>query len=117
VSRASAWTRGDVDSAFLVTGGREDGRRELCGDLFADGDHDPVELCRRRYLGGSKRLVWDWLLEGGYDKHPRVVPAVISTELVARHQLVYGQERWELSAVRVAAKGDAVIEFVGGWPF
>ena len=108
-------TRADVEAALLVTAASEAvWTKAFCRDLFVGKTHSPVELCARRFPAGSRRLVWDWLLEGGYDRFPRWVPSEITTRLVADEMLVCGQP-WRLRAVLVGVRGDAVVPF-GGWP-
>lgn len=105
-----------VAGAFLVGGVStkklDDG---LCADLLQDARHSTLELCARRYPRGSKRLVWDWLLEGGWDHFPDEVPAEIGTRLIARE--VVTPAAAEVRIVRVIPlSGTEMVPFVGGWP-
>lgn len=90
----------------------------LCADIFDGGTFYPEELCQRRFPRGSRRTAWDYLLEGGHDRHPERVPARIATTLVAEPVEVRGSEgRWQLRAVRVEPEGQTPdIPFPGGWP-
>jgi hypothetical protein len=111
-------TREDIDAAMLITGASEKAwRSNVCGDLFMDASHSVVKLCGLRYRTGSKRLVWDWMLEGGYGRYPDAVPSEIATEIVAEQPVVRGQERWTLRAVDVRPLSEERVRFEGGWPF
>jgi hypothetical protein len=110
-------TRPDVDATVLITGASpKEWDSTFCGDLFHDGTHHVTEICARRFLTGSKRLAWDYLVEGGHDGFPGLVPASISTELVAVQPVKHAEACWELRAVRVRPAQEAFVTFSDGWP-
>lgn len=108
----------DVQTAHLITGAPEQmWPNAFCADLFLGGVFTPEELCSRRFAGGRKRLAWDYMLDGGYDRYPDVVPTRITT-IPVREPIRVGADGnpvWELRAIRVESSGDDV-PFPGGWP-
>jgi hypothetical protein len=109
-------TRADVDATVLITGASpKEWNSTFCGDFFDAGTHSVAEICTRRFPTGSKRLAWDYLLQGGHDGFPGLVPASISTELVAVQPVNHPETYWELKAVRVRPASD-VVAFTHGWP-
>jgi hypothetical protein len=110
-------TRRDVDAAYLITGAPlATWDADQCSDLFESKTHTTRELCARRYPGEKHRPIWDWMLEGGYDRFPAEVPESITTSLVASLPMRAGDETWDLRAVRVSAAGLATVRFQDGWP-
>jgi hypothetical protein len=85
----------------------------LCGELFSTGTLASSDLFEYEFPGG--RPVWDWLLEGGYDRYPDVVPVEIAVTEVARVPVTLGTLAWEIRAVRVSPSADRVA-LTGGWP-
>jgi hypothetical protein len=68
-----------VRTAHLITGAPNAmWPSALCVDIFDGGTFDTAELCTRRFPRGGQRTAWDYLLEGGYDRHPDRVPARIA---------------------------------------
>jgi len=110
-------TRRDVDATVLITGASlREWESTLCSDLYDDGTHSVIELCSRRFRTGSRRLAWDDLLEGGYDRFPDAVPATITTEVVAVQPVVLKAECWQLRAVQVRPATNLLVPFSHGWP-
>lgn len=107
-----------VRGAYLITGApAEAWRRDPCTDLFDDGVHHVDELCRRRSATRGRWLVWDVMLDGGYDRAPEFVPSPLRTIALPSVPIVAGPHEAELRAVRVEVPSDATdIAFVGGWP-
>jgi hypothetical protein len=85
----------------------------LCGDLFRSGTHSTLELLSREFPSG--RPIWDWLLEGGYDRYPAEVPAEICTAEVGSTVAAIGGLAWEIRAVRVLPGPDR-LPLPHGWP-
>ena len=107
-------TEPKVAATFLVGGiSKRQVETGFCVDLLDTARHQTVEICARRYPTGAKRYVWDWMLEGGWDRYPGAVPAEIATRLVAREPIDAAGA--ELRVVRVLPSGPD-ISFVGGWP-
>jgi hypothetical protein len=110
-------TRPDVDATVLITGASpKEWNSTFCGDFFDGGTHSVTEICRRRFPTGSKRVAWDYLLEGGHDGFPGMVPASIHTEVVAVQPVNHVEACWELRAVQVRPAEDAFVTFSEGWP-
>ena len=106
-------------SAHLITGAPAAmWPAAFCGDVFDGGTFTPDELCERRFARGSRRTAWDFLLEGGHDRHPDRVPAQIRTSRVAEPAALNGPGgTWELRAVRVEIDdGLGDVPFRDGWP-
>lgn len=108
-----------VRTAHLITGApAEMWPIAFCGDLFDGGTFSSDELCARRFGVGSKRLAWDYLLEGGYDRYPDRVPAEITATPVHEPVAIRVDEHtWELRVVAVSTtvrRDD--MPFEGGWP-
>lgn len=111
-------TRPDVEAAYLVTGAPITAwATDFCRDLFESAEHSPIELCARRFPSGRRRLAWDDLLEGGYDRYPRWVPAAIGTEVVGSAEITDDIEQWEIRAIRVTSASHERVPFSEGWPF
>ncbi len=109
--------RGDVDAAYLATGASEEvWETSRCSDLFETSVQTPLDLCARRFTARSRRLMWDDLLEGGYDRFPAWVPAQIRTNVAAAVEMRTRNEAWELRIVRVTPVGTDRLEFRDGWP-
>jgi hypothetical protein len=106
-----------VETAHLVTGAPVAmWSTAFCRDVFEGGCFEPEELCARIFpTSQSRRIAWDWMLEGGYDHSPTAVPAVIETRLVDQSLVTDGDLEWEIRAVSVHPSRDDV-PFVGGWP-
>jgi hypothetical protein len=108
-----------VRTAHLITGAPAAmWRTALCRDIFHGDTFDPEELCGRRFPRGSRRTCWDYLLEGGHDRHPDRVPARMTTAVVRDPVELAGPGGvWELRAVRVEIDEHAEdVPFTGGWP-
>jgi hypothetical protein len=107
-----------VRGAYLITGAPAPAwQRDPCADLFSDGLHQVDELCRRRSSTRTRWLIWDWMLEGGGDRAPDVVPSPIRTIALPTVPVTAGPHEWELRAVRVEVPPDATdIPFAAGWP-
>jgi hypothetical protein len=90
----------------------------VCADIFNGGTFEPEALCLRRFPRGRRRTAWDYLLEGGYDRHPDRVPARMATTPVTEPVQLRGPGgSWELRAVRLQTGEQASdIPFAGGWP-
>jgi len=115
---ALASTRSEAPHAYLIAGAPMSAwAADFCRDLYDSTVHSAVELCERRFLSGSRRLAWDDLLEGGYDRYPQMVPARIRTESAGRESLADASEQWELRAVQVSIDGTGCVPFLQGWPF
>lgn len=109
--------RSDVGAAYLATGAPlRLWEISGCSDLFDTTIQSPVDLCARRFATGSRRLMWDDLLEGGYDRFPAWVPARIRTHLKAAVRMRVGAEDWELRVVQVTPARRERLEFRDGWP-
>jgi hypothetical protein len=85
----------------------------LCGELFSSGTFSSRDLFARTFPGG--RPVWDWLLEGGYERYPEEVPDEVSLVEVARATVSLGSLAWEIRAVRVSPSAGRV-RLMNGWP-
>jgi hypothetical protein len=110
---ALATLRADMPYVYLVTGAHESiWSSSLFADLYETRDHDPVELCMRELGGRDRRLAWDALLQGGYDRHPASVPERFHTTVVGRAAV--GEA--ELRAVQVTRATNSMIPFINGWP-
>jgi hypothetical protein len=110
-------TRRDRPACYLLTGASKAAwSTGVGGGLFADAVHDPRRLCQLRYSTGKRRLVWDWMLEGGYDHHPERVPERIRTTLEGAATIDEHGQLWEIRLARVAADTGSFVEFPGGWP-
>lgn len=73
---------------YLLTGATQQlWLNSLGTELFADGIHEPAELCRLRLPWGKKLRAWDDLLWGGHDKCPTEVPSQIRTTVVGREAI------------------------------
>lgn len=108
-----------VRTAHLITGAPEDTwPGTLAGELFMGGEFRPEELCELRFPRGSKRTAWDDLLDGGSDRHPERVPALIRTTPVGPSARLAGPGGvWQLRCVRVELEpGAEDVAFPGGWP-
>jgi hypothetical protein len=115
---ALASTREDAPLTYLVTAATSEmWPRAFCADLLDDGVHTPEALCQRRFPKGSKRLAWDDLLEGGYDRYPDCVPAEIRTFRASTATVRGETGTWEIKAVQVQAVGTSLVPFDGGWPW
>ena len=110
--------RPGAESAYLVTGApAEMWGHAFCRDIFEGGRFSPDELCVRPFpTGKTRRPVWDWLLEGGYDRCPERVPRVIETMPVEPETVSDESRSWELRAVEVRPVGIDEVAFPGGWP-
>lgn len=65
-----------IRTAHLITGAPSVmWSRGFCADLFDGGTFTVEELCAPRFPRGRRRVAWDYLLEGGYDRFPIRVPA------------------------------------------
>lgn len=106
--------REDKPRAYLLTGASA-AHWASSGfeDLFADAEHDPVELCQRRLLDSRQTNAWDALLKGSDDKCPLVLSQRIRTSIVGRASA----GAWELRAVEVSVSNGAIVPFGGGWPW
>jgi hypothetical protein len=117
---ALALRRDDVQASYLVTATPDTmWAGAFCGDILDGGTFMPEELCSRTLPWGlePRWLAWDDLLDGGYDRHPEVMPPVIETVPVASATITDGADAWSLKAVKVAVPGDlADVPFSGGWP-
>jgi hypothetical protein len=108
-------TRSDVGATYLITSATQTNwTKNCCRKLFEGGTYSPIDLCELRYPSG--RFVWDWMLEGGWDKHPEHVPLEIETRVAAAERLSFGSDPWEIRALRVASSGSERVPFPGGWP-
>jgi hypothetical protein len=90
----------------------------FCADIFNGGTFEPEALCLRRFPRGRRRTAWDYLLEGGYDRHPDRVPARMATTPVT-DQFSCGVRgsvgNYGPSASKPASK-PPTSRFPGGWP-
>jgi hypothetical protein len=104
----------EAPRAYLLTGAHmKTWETSPFSDVFDTAEHDPVELCMRRLPGKNQTLVWDYLLDGGYDNYPSLLPGRITTEICGRAQV----GEWELRAVEVIVPDDTeMISMTGGWP-
>src|SRR2546430_17159966 len=84
--------------------------------MFTDRTHSVDDLCAQRFSTGSKRFLWDWLLEGGHERCPLQVPALISTTVEATAQLADETGEWEIRFVRVEPAAVETVPFRNGWP-
>jgi hypothetical protein len=110
-------TSDGVFAAYLIAGApMSKWHDDPCRDLYESQSHDPLDLCGRRFPAGKRRLMWDDLLEGGYDRFPDAVPEAIRTDVVAAVPLCDGRAAWGLRVVRVSAAGAGVVRFSDGWP-
>ena len=107
-----------VQAGYLVTGAPAPmWLSSPCRDLFDGGTFTPEELCSRRFRQGSRRTMWDYLLEGGYDRYPDRVPAHITTVPAGSAVVEDGDHRWLLRAVTVLPRpGPPDVPFPNGWP-
>jgi hypothetical protein len=107
-----------VEAAMLIIGApAPDWRGALYADLFEGGTFTPEELCSRRFPTGRKRPVWDWMLEGGYERWPLRVPATITTLHRGRASVADGTRVWDVRAVEVVAgSNEPDVPFTDGWP-
>ncbi len=109
-----------IETAHLITGApAEMWPHASCGDLFDGGTFTPEELCTRRFPRGQRRTAWDYLLEGGYGRHPDAVPANITTTPTCDPvSVAAGSDCWLLRAVAVTIASDHPdVPFNGGWPY
>jgi hypothetical protein len=108
--------RDDAGMTFLLTGAPSSKwQTDSCRDLFEDRIHEPLELFARRFPTGTRRLMWDDLLEGGYDRYPDAVPARIRTAVVADEPIAHPAGDWAIRAVEVTPLSGC-IPIRGGWP-
>jgi hypothetical protein len=107
-----------VRGAYLITGAPPAAwQRDPCADLFNDGLHHIDQLCQRRSNTRMRWLIWDWLLEGGNDRAPELVPSPIRTVSLPSVRIMAASHEWDLRAVRVEVPPDATdIPFINGWP-
>jgi hypothetical protein len=114
---ANASMRQEVEAAYLLTGASAQlWNGGLCRELFDSTTHSSEGLCTVRFPTGSKRLVWDWMLEGGNDHYPDQVPAQIKTNRVGAASLSFEGEAWELRMVKVEPADEMLVPFADGWP-
>jgi hypothetical protein len=85
----------------------------LGAELFSTGMLASADLFDVEFPGG--RPVWDWLLEGGYDRYPEEVPSEIAVTEIACVPVTLGTLAWEIRAVRVSPSADR-FALTGGWP-
>jgi len=86
-----------------------------CGDVFDGGTFAVTELCMRRFATGARRLVWDELIGGGYERCPLRLPARIETAIAGRTTVVDESGAWSVRAVRIRP-ADRFVDMVDGWP-
>lgn len=86
-----------------------------CGDVFDGGTFSVEELCARRFAIGARRLVWDELIGGGYERCPLRLPAEIETIVAGMTTVADESGEWSLRAVRVKS-ADRLVDVVDGWP-
>jgi hypothetical protein len=99
---------------YLVTGAPTDTwPHALCADLFSSGTVSALDLLGRAFQNG--RPIWDWLLEGGYDRYPNAVPSEFETARVGVAQVQLGSLEWEMRVVRVVPAAIR-LQLDGGWP-
>src|SRR5205823_5648032 len=80
---------------YLVTGAPlGEWSEALCDELFGSGTVVSTDLFAGTFPNG--RLVWDWLLQGGYDRYPQEVPSEITTVRVAAVPVSVGTVAWEI---------------------
>jgi hypothetical protein len=108
--------REDAGTTFLLTGAPSSKwQADPCRDLFEDRLHEPLELFDRRFPTGKGRLMWDDLLEGGYDRYPDAVPARIRTAVIADEPIDHPAGDWAIRAVEVTPL-EGFIPIRAGWP-
>jgi hypothetical protein len=108
-----------IEDAYLITGAPSTAwSSDPCEDLFQTKSHDVEALCSTVFpTSRSNRPVWDYLLEGGYDRYPEWVPSPIRTEQLPTVQVTSGADQWDLKAVRVTVpKVSEPVPFPNGWP-
>jgi hypothetical protein len=87
--------------------------KALCNELFSSGTRSSRELFGLEFPNG--RPVWDWLLEGGYDRSPIEVPDATALIEAGRVPVSFGTLEWEIRAVRVLPSSGRP-SLKDGWP-
>jgi hypothetical protein len=85
----------------------------LCNELFSSGRRSSRELLGLEFPNG--RPIWDWLLEGGYDRAPEEVPDATVLVEAGRVSVSFGTLEWEIRGVRVLPSSER-LPMKDGWP-
>jgi hypothetical protein len=99
---------------YLITGApKEMWNAALGRELFTRRSTSSTELFDLCFSSGQP--VWDWLLEGGYDRSPKRVPRNVETVEVATAPVSSSGLEWTIRAVQVIPSSDDLL-LSNGWP-